>query len=61
MYIQTYSELTLKVDFRDCIDGEVIANGKCDVCVEGAYSLGKNMDACLQCPELMNCTKGFEL
>ncbi len=51
----------LIVDFRDCLDGEVVANGHCDVCVYGSYSLGINEVTCEACPDLANCTNGYQI
>lgn len=61
LYINFTTELKLVVNFWDCLDGEVVANGLCDVCVDGSYSLGLNQETCLSCPELANCTNGFQI
>lgn len=41
-WINITNEVFFNVDFRTCQHGEVIANGICEICSTGSYSIGES-------------------
>ena len=49
---------SLQVDFRDCVQGEISSNSKCEVCPTGKYSLNFFATECNSCFKNAKCDGG---
>lgn len=46
------------VNFRECEEGEIEVNSKCEECEVGKYSFEKKAEFCLECLENAECLGG---
>eukprot|EP00347_Sterkiella_histriomuscorum_P014799 403359479 len=57
-YDNTLINLTVEIDFRDCLVGEALQKQKCIKCPIGKFSLEFNTSTCSNCPLNAQCPGG---
>lgn len=56
-----YSDLYINATFRDCVEGELLQDSMCKICVPGTYTFEAGAKTCETCVNNAICNGGTNL